>query len=281
VGSVLHTPPAILLELDALPVVVPVLLGYVITPLALGALEGHVHAPIAGHSSPLSVVLLGGASIGSPYRPEPSGLSPWASTMTRRPNPPGRAGPGSRFCQSRRVRPQAGASRLSRSLHGRSGPQSIRGGGAKSVMGSLGAESPRRAVGRDSGEAGRAGRAGRVGGWEGLGAGPRTVRVDVTPAGACAATSSASPNARSTSSRSSPREACGGSSLRRWPRRQYPPTSWTSVAHRGQKRCVMGTPPRTSSVRAACGLSPRLVGIGSGGWTRTTDSAIMSRLLCL
>jgi hypothetical protein len=185
------------------------------------------------------------------------------------------AGPGSRFCQSRRVRPQAGASRLRRFLHGRSGPQSIRGGGAKAVMGSLGAESPRRAVGRDSGEAGR------VGGWEGLGAGPRTVRVDVTPAGACAATSSASPNARSTSSRSSPREACGGSSLRRWPRRQYPPTSWTSVAHRGQKRCVMGTPPRTLSVRAACRLSPRIVRIGSGGWTRTTDSAIMSRLLCL
>jgi hypothetical protein len=258
----------------------PVLLGYVITPLALGALEGHVHAPIAGHSSPLSVVLLGGASIGSPYRPEPFGLIPGRPRCAPA-EASGEAGPGFRFCQTRRVRPQAGASRLRRVLHGRSGPQSIRGGGAKAVMGSLGAESPRRAVGRDSGEAGRAGRAGRVGGWEGLGAGPRTVRVDVTPADACATTSSASPNARSTSSRSSPREACGGSSLRRWPRRQYPPTSWTSVAHRGQKRCVMGTPPRTSSVRAASGLSPRLVRIGSGGWTRTTDSAIMSRLLCL
>jgi hypothetical protein len=244
-----------------------------------------VHAPIAGHSSPLSVVLLGGASIGSPYGLEPlirGGPRIRAREPSEEAGLPGskfcQSGPGSRFCQSRRVRPQAGASRLRRFLHGRSGPQSIRGGGAKAVMGSLGAESPRRAGGRDSGEAGRAG---RVDGWEGLGAGPRAVRVDVTPAAACAATSSASPNARSTSSRSSPREACGGSNLRRWPRRQYPPTSWTSVAHRGQKRCVMGTPPRTSSVRAAWGLSPRLVRIGSGGWTRTTDSAIMSRLLCL
>jgi hypothetical protein len=43
-------PPAVLAELDAIPIVVPVLLGYVVAPLALRALKRHVDAAVAGHA---------------------------------------------------------------------------------------------------------------------------------------------------------------------------------------------------------------------------------------
>lgn len=50
VGGVEAAPPAVLLELDALAGVVPVLLGYVVPALALGALERHVDAAVAGQA---------------------------------------------------------------------------------------------------------------------------------------------------------------------------------------------------------------------------------------
>jgi hypothetical protein len=42
-------PPAVLLEFDSVSVVVPVLLRYVVAPLALRALERDVDTTVAGH----------------------------------------------------------------------------------------------------------------------------------------------------------------------------------------------------------------------------------------
>jgi hypothetical protein len=50
-GRVARTPPAVLLELDPVPAVVPVLLRYVVSPLALTALERYMDALVAGHFS--------------------------------------------------------------------------------------------------------------------------------------------------------------------------------------------------------------------------------------
>jgi hypothetical protein len=67
------TPPAVLLELDPVTVVVAVLGRYVVAPLALGAFERHVDAPITGHRSPLRALLGGGKYSGEgsarSYRP--------------------------------------------------------------------------------------------------------------------------------------------------------------------------------------------------------------------
>ena len=45
-------PPAVLLELDPVAIVVTVLLRDVVAPLALRTLERDVDAPITGHASP-------------------------------------------------------------------------------------------------------------------------------------------------------------------------------------------------------------------------------------
>jgi hypothetical protein len=48
-GRVAAAPAAVLLELDAIARIVPILLGYVVAPFALGAFERHVDTAVAGH----------------------------------------------------------------------------------------------------------------------------------------------------------------------------------------------------------------------------------------
>ena len=60
VGAMAPTPPAVLVELDPIPVVVAIFRRYVVSPLAFGALERHVDAPITGHGSPHRALLEGG-----------------------------------------------------------------------------------------------------------------------------------------------------------------------------------------------------------------------------
>jgi hypothetical protein len=50
-------PPTILVELDSLPIVVAIFRRYVVAPPTFGALERHMDALIAGHSSPLRAFL--------------------------------------------------------------------------------------------------------------------------------------------------------------------------------------------------------------------------------
>jgi hypothetical protein len=57
VGPMAPTPAAVLVELDPLPIVVTIFRRYVVSPLAFGALERHMDAPITGHSSPLKAFL--------------------------------------------------------------------------------------------------------------------------------------------------------------------------------------------------------------------------------
>jgi hypothetical protein len=47
------TPAAVLVELDPFPIVMAIFGSYVVAPLAFGAFERHVDAPITGHDSPL------------------------------------------------------------------------------------------------------------------------------------------------------------------------------------------------------------------------------------
>jgi len=49
VRGVAAAPAAVLLELDPIPVVVPVLLGYVVAPFALAAFERDMDTAVAGH----------------------------------------------------------------------------------------------------------------------------------------------------------------------------------------------------------------------------------------
>ena len=108
VGGVARAPTAVFAQLDPVPVVVPVLLGYVVAPAALRAFKSHVHASISSQGSPRELDQVRGTSI-----PSPASAYSAASTARRE----RRAG--------LRLRPFA-----------LSGPQSMCGGGAKAPMGS-------------------------------------------------------------------------------------------------------------------------------------------------